>query len=278
MKHTMLRLFLFSLSVFLFSCTRPEQVQVAGSTTVLPVVSRAAEQFKNATATSVVVNAGGSGVGINQLGEGKIDIAMASRDITAHERGQFPGVVFTEWVIGYDAVIPVVSSEIYDAGVTGLSLAQIGAIYSGTITNWKEVGGPDRDILVVDKEAARGTRHVFMQAVLGDREAEAPGADLVLGSNNEEQTAIAQSDAAIGMLSHAWLNADVKGLAIITPQGERIEPVLANIASGRHPITRSLLLITNGEPEGEVKAFIDFILSEQGQNIVEASGYVGVAK
>ncbi len=278
MKHTMLRLFLFSLSVFLFSCTRPEQVQVAGSTTVLPVVSRAAEQFKNATGTSVVVNAGGSGVGINQLGEGKIDIAMASRDITAHERGKFPGVVFTEWVIGYDAVIPVVSSEIYDAGVTGLSLAQIGAIYSGTITNWKEVGGPDRDILVVDKEAARGTRHVFMQAVLGDREAEAPGADLVLGSNNEEQTAIAQSDAAIGMLSHAWLNADVKGLAIITPQGERIEPVLANIASGRHPITRSLLLITNGEPEGEVKAFIDFILSEQGQNIVEASGYVGVAK
>jgi len=117
-----------------------------------------------------------------------------------------------------------------------------------------------------------------MQAVFGDREAEAAGADLVLGSNNEEQTAIAQSDAAVGMLSHAWLNADVKGLAIITPQGERIEPVLANIASGRHPITRSLLLITNGEPEGEVKAFIDFILSEQGQNIVEASGYVGVAK
>ncbi len=278
MKRTMNLLFLFSLSIFLFSCTRPEQVQVAGSTTVLPVVSRAAEQFKNATGTSVVVNAGGSGVGINQLGEGKIDIAMASRDITAHERGKFPGVVFTEWVIGHDAVIPVVSSEIYDAGVTGLSLSQLGAIYSGTITNWKEVGGPDRDILVVDKEAARGTRHVFMQAVLGDREAEAPGADLVLGSNNEEQTAIAQSDAAVGMLSHAWLNADVKGLAIITPQGERIEPVLANIASGRHPITRSLLLITNGEPEGEVKAFIDFILSEQGQNIVEASGYVGVAK
>ncbi|HHL73020.1 MAG TPA: phosphate ABC transporter substrate-binding protein [Bacteroidetes bacterium] len=278
MKRTMNLLFLSSLSIFLFSCTRPEQVQVAGSTTVLPVVSRAAEQFKNATGTSVVVNAGGSGVGINQLGEGKIDIAMASRDITAHERGKFPGVVFTEWVIGHDAVIPVVSSEIYDAGVTGLSLSQLGAIYSGTITNWKEVGGPDRDILVVDKEAARGTRHVFMQAVLGDREAEAPGADLVLGSNNEEQTAIAQSDAAVGMLSHAWLNADVKGLAIITPQGERIEPVLANIASGRHPITRSLLLITNGEPEGEVKAFIDFILSEQGQNIVEASGYVGVAK
>ncbi len=278
MKRTMNLLFLSSLSIFLFSCTRPEQVQVAGSTTVLPVVSRAAEQFKNATGTSVVVNAGGSGVGINQLGEGKIDIAMASRDITAHERGKFPGVVFTEWVIGHDAVIPVVSSEIYDAGVTELSLSQLGAIYSGTITNWKEVGGPDRDILVVDKEAARGTRHVFMQAVLGDREAEAPGADLVLGSNNEEQTAIAQSDAAVGMLSHAWLNADVKGLAIITPQGERIEPVLANIASGRHPITRSLLLITNGEPEGEVKAFIDFILSEQGQNIVEASGYVGVAK
>ncbi len=266
-------------AITFFSCTRPEgQVRVAGSTTVLPIVTRAAEEFSRQNNLRVIVNAGGSGVGINQLGEGKIDIAMASRDITQHEREKFPQAEFIEWIIGRDAVIPVVSSEVFQAGVTALTLEQIGAIYTGKIVNWKEVGGPDRDILAVDKEASRGTRHVFMQAVLGDKEARAPGADLVLGSNNEEQTAIAQSDAAIGMLSHAWLNDEVKGLTILTPEGERIEPTLENIASGRHPITRSLLLITSGTPTGAVKTFIDFILSEQGQKIVVESGYVSVGK
>jgi len=129
---------------------------------------------------------------------------------------------------------------------------------------------------VVDKESSRGTRHVFMEIVLGDKEAKAPGADLVLGSNNEEQTAIAQSDGAVGMLSNAWLNEDVKGLSIIMPDGSKIEPTLSNIINGKFPITRELLLITNGEPEGNVKTFIDFIRSREGQKIVEEVGYVSI--
>ncbi len=171
-------------------------------------------------------------------------------------------------------MVPVISSEIYQAGITALSLQQIGRIYLGEINNWKQLGGPDKDILVIDKEASRGTRHVFMQAVLGDKGAVAPGADLVLGANNEEQTAIAQSDAAIGMLSHAWLNDEVKGLAILLMDGQRIEPTLENIKNGTFPITRDLLLVTNGEPQGQIKDFIDFILSDAGQKIVTESGYV----
>ena len=102
----------------------------------------------------------------------------------------------------------------------------------GEIRNWNQLGGPDKEILVVDKEPSRGTRHVFMKAVLGDKEAVTPGADLVLGANNEEQTAIAQSTAAIGMLSHAWLNEDVTGLAIILEDGRLIEPSLDNVING----------------------------------------------
>lgn len=263
--------------MFLYSCNKKESINVSGSTTVLPVVSNAAEQFKNThSGINVVVNAGGSGVGINQLGEGKIDIGMASRDITSEEIAKYPDVKFNVISIGKDAVVPVVSSEIYNQGVTSLTLAQIGEIYKGEINNWKEVGGPDVEILCVDKETSRGTRHIFMEIVLGDKEAEAKGADLVLGSNNEEQTALVQSDAAIGMLSNAWLSDDVKGLNIILSDGSIIEPTIENINIGTFPITRDLIIITNGKPTGNTKAFIDFILGEEGQQIVEDAGYVKI--
>lgn len=265
------------LMVLQISCSRKESIQIAGSTTVLPVVSRAAEQFRlERPDVNIIVNAGGSGVGINQLGQGKIDVGMASREITRLEVRKYSKVEFVTHTIGRDAVVPVVSSEVYDAGVRVLSFAQIGSIYRGQVTNWKELSGPDRDILVVDKEKSRGTRHVFMQAVLGDKEAEAPGADLVLGSNNEEQTAISQSDAAIGMLSHAWLNDDVKGLSIRQQDGSVVEPVLANIINGTFPIARELYLITNSKPNASIRSFLEFINSPDGQTIVEESGYVRV--
>lgn len=242
----------------------------------MPVISKAADHFKVKHGISIIVNAGGSGVGINQLGEGKIDIGMASRYITEAEVRKYPNVKFTTHSIGKDAVVPVVSSEIYDSGVKALTIEQIGKIYKGEVFNWKELGGPNREILVVDKETSRGTRHVFMKVVLGDKEAKAQGADLVLGSNNEEQTAIVQSNAAIGMLSNAWLNNDVKGLSIIMADNSVIDPTLENITNGKFPITRSLMLITNGEPQGNTKAFIEFILSPEGQKIVEEAGYVSI--
>ncbi len=276
MKNWKIIVFTLVLAAALFNCSRRESITVAGSTTVLPVVSKAAERFQVEYGIPVIVNAGGSGVGINQLGGGKIDIGMASREMTESEFARYPAVKFVRHPIGKDAVVPVVSSEVYDAGVQVLSLEQIGMIYRGQISNWSELGGPDKEILVVDKEKSRGTRHVFMKSVLGDREAEAPGADLVLGSNNEEQTAIAQSDAAIGMLSNAWINDDVKGLSIRMADQSVVAPTRANIVSGKFPITRELLLLTNGKPQGNIKRFIDFILSGDGQKIVEEAGYVSL--
>lgn len=268
------------LSAVIISCAshKKETIMCAGSTTVLPVVSRAAGQFRlRHPDVNIVVNAGGSGVGINLLGEQEINIGMISRNVTQKEIEKYPNVHFITHPVGKDAVVPVVSSEVYNEGVMALTISQIAGIYKGEIKNWSEVGGPDKEILVVDKEKSRGTRHVFMENVLGNREAEAPGADLVLGSNNEEQTAIAQSDAAIGMLSNAWINDDVKGLSIIIG-GETIEPTLENIKNGKFSITRELLLITNGRPQGIIREFIDFIKSPDGQKIVEQAGYVSLYK
>ncbi len=259
-----------------FGCSKNESLTVAGSSTVLPVITKAAELYKMLYGINIIVNAGGSGVGINQLGANKINIGMISRDLTKTEIKQYPEAEFITFPIGIDAVLPVVSSEIYEAGVQALTIAQIAKIYTGNISNWKQLGGPDQEILVVDKEKSRGTRHVFMQAILGDKQANTPGTDLVLGSNNEEQTILVQSEAAIGMLSYAWLNEDVKGLAIVNNDKSIIEPTLANISNGSYPITRSLVLITNGVPETKEQAFIDFILSDAGQQIVRDSGYVSL--
>lgn len=261
----------------LMSCSKKESITISGSTTVLPVISNAADIFKKSHPDlNIIVNAGGSGVGMNQLGEKKTDIGMISRDISEDEIAKYPGADFNVIAIGRDAVVAVVSSEIYDAGIKELTIAQLASIYKGEVKNWKELGGPDKEILCIDKEASRGTRHVFMEIVLGDKEAKAAGADLVLGSNNEEQTAVVQSDAAIGMLSNAWLNKDVKGLNIKMTDGKSIEPTIANIINGTYPITRKLEIVTRGKATGSVKEFIDYVLSPEGQKLVEDAGYVKI--
>lgn len=132
------------LFVAIISCTshKKETIMVSGSTTVLPIVSKAAEQFRlTHPDVNIVVNPGGSGVGINLLGGKKIRIGMASRNITRNEIEKYPDVHFITHSIGKDAVVPVTSSEIYNAGVTALAIEQIAGIYRGEIKNWKDVGG-----------------------------------------------------------------------------------------------------------------------------------------
>ena len=112
-----------------------------------------------------------------------------------------------------------------------------------------------------------------MEYVFGNKNARAPGASLVSGSNNEEQTKIALSDTAIGMLSFAWINDDVKGVGIIDNENT-IDPVIDNIKNGLYPISRTLQLVTNGVPDGVVDEYIDYILGTEGQKVVEECGYV----
>ena len=251
-------------------------IRVAGSTTVLPVVSRAAERFQvHNPSIKITVNAGGSGVGIHGAGTRRLDVGLASREITPRESNQYKSSQLNTIVIGRDAVACVVSSEIFHSGVNSLSRSQIGDIYLGKITNWKEVGGPDRKIIVIDKETHRGTRHVFMHYLFGKSNARAPGARLVTGSNNEEQAKIAQSDSAIGMLCIAWINHEVVGIGI--REGRQvIQPTLQNVRSGHFPIARNLNLVTAGKPKGAVAQFVDYLLSPEGQSFVEASGYIPI--
>jgi phosphate transport system substrate-binding protein len=249
------------------------RIQVVGSTTVLPVASRSAQKFMELSSSRILVNAGGSGVGIHSVAEGRADIGMASREISLDEKKRFEKSHLKIHPVGLDAVACVVSSEIYESGVRQLTPQQIAGIYLGKIRNWQEVGGPDRQIVVVDKERHRGTRHVFMQYIFGNASQRTPGTLLVTGSNNEEQAKIAQSDSAIGMLSFAWINDDVKAVALLD-RGKEILPTWETVRQGSYPIVRKLNFITAGEPKNEIKAFIDFVKGPEGQKIVEESGYI----
>jgi phosphate transport system substrate-binding protein len=268
-------LFLF-LFLAISATAKENSLRIAGSTTVLPIVSRAAEKFKiKHPNISITVNAGGSGVGFSSVADNRVDIGMMSRKISENERKKYSNQEFNMHTLGRDGVACVISSEIYSAGITTLSKEQIGDIYSGKIKNWKALGGPDKKIVVVDKERHRGTRHAFMHYVFGNPTARARGARLVSGSNNEEQAKIAQSDSAIGLLSQAWINKDVVGIALVH-EGKKIEPSIKNIKSGVYPISRDLDIVTQKNVSDDVKLFIEFLLGSEVQPIIEKSGYVPI--
>jgi len=250
-------------------------LHATGSTTVLPVVSTAAAAYhRQHPDVSITVSGGGSGVGIASMIQHTADIGMASREIDAEEAAKLNGKVDV-LTIAKDAVAVVVSKAVYVGGVHQLSLSQIADIYRGKIKNWKVLGGSDARIFVIDKEASRGTRHVFAEAVLGDAHARAPGASVISGSNNEEQALVAHSDQAIGMLSNAWLNDDVRGIAV-GKGNKAVFPDIGHVRDSSYPISRNLHILLSKKGPPEARDFANFLLSPEGQAIVKKSGYLPV--
>ena len=160
-------------------------VTVSGSTTVEPLADKCAEQFnEQQTEIEVSVTSGGSEEGIKNVAKESSDIAMASREVKPEEIVIY-GDNFQESLVAHDAVCIVVSKSIYEAGITKLGQEDISAIYNGNISNWKDLGGPDEEILVVTMTMGSGTRDTFNEVVMGSVEAETPGSDMECYSNSE---------------------------------------------------------------------------------------------
>lgn len=252
-----------------------ENIAAVGSTTVLPVVSQAATAFHAMHPdVKIMVSGGGSGVGIAAMIQGTAQLGMASRETSPEEQAKLDGKV-DNIVIASDAVAVVVSKAVYMSGLHALSLAQIADIYRGKIRNWKDLGGADARILVIDKEASRGTRHVFAKAVLGSSHARAAGASIISGSNNEEQSIVSRSNNAIGMLSNAWLNDAVRGVDVIV-HGQAIAPTIEHVRDGTYPIARGLHVLLAKNASKNTRDFVQFLLSQDGQAIVKKVGYLPV--
>lgn len=251
------------------SAMAAEQVKLSGSTSVQPLASSWGEAFDGMQSDyTTVVSGGGSGAGITNVATGLSDIGMASRKVKESEIESY-GDEFIEHVVAKDCICIVVSEPIYDAGVTDLSQDQVKQIYNGDITNWAEVGGPDEDIYVVSRGDASGTKDYFMEHFFGSSSAEAPGVSSFETANSGVATAVARSDKAIGFVALNYINAD--GLVAVALDG--VTPSIETAQDGSYPVVRDLYMYTFGETGAGAQAFLDFALSDEGQDIAEEMGY-----
>ena len=244
------------------------QLQLAGSTTVQPLAEKLAEAFMAMNPDLVIeIQGGGSSVGVTSAGEGTVDIGNASRAVKDSEFEKFPSLqVFT---IAYDGIAIVTHP---DTQLDTLSIKQVRDIFAGEITNFSEVGGPDAPIAVVSREEGSGTRAAFEELVMeaGEEEKVITEKALLQQSNGQVRTTVATTPNSIGYLSFGFLDESTRGVPI-----DGVEPSVANVKGGDYPIFRPLNMLTNGEPNELAKAFLDFILSGDGQAIV-AEDYITV--
>lgn len=254
---------------------REVTVAVSGSSTVMPMAELAAEEFNMLQDDyKVNVKSGGSGVGIVDVAEGRSDIAMSSRELKLQERQRYetPKVRFIEQPVGYDAICLVVSPDVYKAGVTTLTSDEVRRIYRGDITNWQELGGPDTEIFAIGRRPGSGTRDTFNEIIMGSKEAETPAVSYDAGESSEVKFSTQRSDNAIGYMGYSFvMKGDTKVIAL-----DGVQPSIERIKSGAYPLARKLYFITLGKPSPGAKAFIDYILSPEGQMIAIDNGFIPI--
>lgn len=251
-------------------------LRVNGSTTVNPVVARAAEILRAEEGMEILVDTqGGSSGGISSLGDGRAEVAMSSRPLDDGDRRKYPDTRFRPLTVGFDAVALVVSRDVWEGGVRSLSRDEVRSIYEGEIDSWRAVGGPDLPIVFFNKEPGRGTWEVFADWLYGSAD-EAPRVALPeVGSNREGRSKVASTRGAMTQLSAAWADGETTfALAVETEDGRTVTPVGEHVADGSYPLSRPLLVITDGEPEPEARRLFELLLSPRGQELVEEAGYL----
>lgn len=245
-------------------------VIVTGSTTVLPLGEAVAEIFNSQqNDCQAMVTGTGTGAGIADVGDGRSNIAMASREVTADEKSKY-GDKFRQFEIGYDGVVITVSKAVYDAGIKELTAEQVKRIYAGEIKNWKELGGPDEEIIVIARESGSGTRDTFNEDIMGDKKTETPGVSTTAMGSSEVKKAIIGSDSAIGYLGFSYT--EIGNIGVIALDG--ILPSMQTIKDASYKLHRHLYLYTFGEPSPCAKKFIDFVTSIEGQKVAEENGFI----
>lgn len=252
-------------------------LRVSGSTTVNPVAAAAAEALRKQGLRITVDAQGGSAGGIAQLAQGQVEIAMSSKPVGEEDRRAAPGVDFVSTQIGADAVGIVVRREIYEGGVKSLDREQLRALFEGRVRSWKELGGPDVEVFVYDKEPGRGTREVIDKYLYGQEKAPPPprwGNFAIVGGNEEGRAKVLSTPGAVTPLSTAFI-AGYPGLAAVAVDG--VVPAPARIADQTYPMSRPLLLVTNGPPMGTAKTFVDYVTGADGQELVRRNGYLSLA-
>ena len=283
LKRYFLVLFAVMLLNPLFAAPAKNSVQIKGSDTMVNLGQAWAERYmQEYPGDFVAVTGGGSGTGLSSLISGTCDIAMSSRNIKEKEitLAKQRGINPFEIKVAMDALAVVVNPK---NPVSRLTIDHLARIFTGKITNWREVGGQDAKIVILSREVNSGTHVYFKEHVLrkGDpnsKEEFAPSA-LLLPSSQAIADEVADNLSAIGYYGMGYISSKQKPIMIAKDEKSEYEaPTVENVVNGRYPISRPLFLYTNGQPQGLVKKLVDFCLSKEGQDIVLKTDFVPINK
>ncbi len=263
-SHSLWFLLLLLLPFVATGCQRSRAgITVAGSTSVEPFAELLAEEYMVSHPNSrIYVQGGGSTAGIVAVKTHAAHIGMSSRSLTAEEK---PLYAVT---IAHDAIAVIVHPR---NPVQDLSLEQIRQVFSGKVKSWRELGGPSHPVVLVTREEGSGTREAFQKLVMGKVEISLES--LVQDSNGAIRQVVASDPNTIGYISLGLVNEKVKALRI-----SGVEPNLTNIENGKYTLIRPFLFVFNGQPEGEAKSFLEFVLSPTSQKLLSKEGLISVSQ
>lgn len=258
-------------------------IQNKGSDTLVNLALAWAERYTSLhPEVQIAVTGGGSGTGIAALINGTVHIANSSRKIKPEEiaEARANGIEPVEHVVAADAIAVVVH---LDNPVDRLTIPQLSAIFSGKITNWKEVGGEDRPIVALSRETNSGTHVFFLEEVVrqgrkGDKTLFSPET-LLMPSSEGISSEIRRNPNAIGYDGLGYVTPDQKVIAVARDEeGPYVLPSIETVHNGSYPIARELYMYTAGEPTGIIKDYLDWIRTPEAQAIVAELGFVPILK
>jgi len=238
------------------------KIDIAGGTAHIPVMKDAAKRIMQANPEiRISVAAGGSGVGVQKVGEGLVDIGNTGRPLSDDEVAKYG---LKSFAFALDGVAVAVSPK---NSVANLTAEQVQQIFAGKISNWKSVGGRDATIHLYTRDEASGTREVFWEKLL--KKGAIVETANVVASNGAMKSAVADDSDAIGYVSIGHLDQTIKA-----PTLDGVAPTQENARSGKYPIVRKLYMNTKGTPQGLSAAFINYIMGPEGIRMTAAAGYL----
>lgn len=257
-----------AISMTFWACTNAHEkvIRIYGSTTTEPLLQAIADAYSSQNQVRIEIVPTGSHKGIEALVGGRCELAASSVPIPASELGK-NACGYREFVFGYDMIVPIVHPG---NPLSDLSLAQLQELFSGKINRWSQIGGPDLPVVIVNRSRNSGTHDIWDRVV-----APAPNGlmdEVVQTSNSAVLAYVAEHPAAIGYISSGFVNQEIKPLSV-----NGIEASVSNARTRRYPLFRGLLLYAPQERlTWEVKSFIIYLLSDEGQKWVEKAGFVPV--
>lgn len=247
-------------------------ITAAGSSALKPLADDAADSFLNDHPdVSITIDAGGSGEGLKQVSEGTVDIGNS--DVAAEDKlDETAAKELVDHQVCVVTMAPIVNKDVAEAGVKSLTKEQLISIFTGKTTNWKDVGGPDEDIVLVTRPESSGTRATFQKYALDGNE-EASNTSMETDDSGVLLTNVKSTNGAIGYVALSYLTGDA---GVETVAIDDVEPTLENTYSGKYPVWTFEHMYTKGEPNEVTKAFFDYITGDEYGAQMEKLGY-GVA-